>query len=401
MRTKVSLLAALALVAATLVPGLQATAQPISGAQSNKRCVDGRAGFFPCKNVDLKSFLPSADLEGGEMSDIWGWADPKTKREYALMGSSEGLKIIDVTKPAKPIYLGTLIKPDSALVWQDVETYKNYAFVVCDLSPCGLQIFDLTRLRGVTAPQQWTPDLVYPFSLATHSLDINVATGYAYLNGSYASGGNHIVDISDPMAPVSAGQAQDDGYTHDSHCRIYRGPDKAYKESEICFNANEDTVTIHDVSNKLLPVQLARVGYENASYTHQAWLTEDHTHILVADETDESTHGINATTYIFNVKDLDNPKFVGKYVSHSTFIDHNNYIKGNLDYQAALTGGLRVLNLKRVAKGKLKEIGYFDNVPQSDAPEFDGSWGVYPYLPSGNILASGMGQGLFVLRHRR
>ena len=168
------------------------------------------------------------------------------------------------------------------------------------------------------------------------------------------------MDISDPMAPVAAGQAQDDGYTHDSHCRIYRGPDKAYKESEICFNANEDTVTIHDVSNKLLPVQLARVGYENASYTHQAWLTEDHTHILVADETDEQTHGINATTYIFNVKDLDKPKFVGKYVSHSTFIDHNNYIKGNLDYQAALTGGLRVLNLKKVAKGKLKEIAYFD-----------------------------------------
>ena len=165
-----SLLAVLALVAATLVPGLQATAQPITGAQSNKPCVDGRAGFFPCKNVDLKSFLPSADLEGGEMSDIWGWADPKTKREYALMGSSEGLKIIDVTKATKPVYLGTLIKPDSALVWQDVETYKNYAFVVCDLSPCGLQIFDLTRLRGVTASQQWTPDLVYPMS-RDHALD--------------------------------------------------------------------------------------------------------------------------------------------------------------------------------------------------------------------------------------
>ena len=400
MKTKVSLALAAALLAAALVPNAPATAQGIPVAQSNKRCVDGRAGFFPCKNVNLKSFLPSTDLGGGTMSDIWGWADPKTKREYALMGATNGLKFIDVTVPNKPVYLGTLLKPDSALVWQDVETYKNYAFVVCDLSPCGMQIFDLRRLRGVTEAQSWTPDLVYPTSATTHAIDINTASGYAYLNGSYLQGGNHVVDINDPLAPLPAGQVQDDGYTHDSHCRIYHGPDKDYQESEICFNANEDTITIHDVSNKALPVQVARVPYDKATYTHQAWLTEDHKYILVADELDEQTHGINATTHIFSVKDLDKPKHIGKYVSHSTFIDHNNYIKGDIDYQAALTGGLRVLDLSRVAEGKIKERGFFDVVPQSDEPEFDGSWGVYPYLPSGNILASGMGQGLFVLKSR-
>ena len=397
---KIALLAVTALLVAALNPGLPATAQGIPVAQSNKRCVNGRAGFFPCKNVNLKSFLPSSDLEGGTMSDIWGWADRKTNREYALMGSSNGLKIIDITVPAKPLYLGTLLKPDSALVWQDVETYKNYAFVVCDLSPCGLQIFDLRRLRGVTEAQDWTPDLVYPTSLATHALDINTKTGFAYLNGSYLSGGNHVVDISDPMAPVPAGQVQEDGYTHDSHCRIYHGPDKDYRENEICFNANEDTVTIVDVTSKATPVQLARFPYENATYTHQAWLTKDHRHILVADELDEQEHGINATTHIFDVSDLDKPKHVGKYVSHSTFIDHNNYVRGDIDYQAAMTGGLRVLDLTRVARGKIKEVGFFDVVPQSDEPDFDGSWGVYPYLPSGNIIASGMGQGLFVLKSR-
>jgi choice-of-anchor B domain-containing protein len=400
MRTKVSLLAVLALVVGTIAPGLRASAQPIGGAQSNKRCVHGRAGFFPCRNVDLKAFVPSADLEGGEMSDIWGWADPKTKREYALMGSSEGLKIIDVTKPTKPVYLGTMLKPDSALVWQDVEVFKDHAFVVCDLSPCGMQIFDLTRLRGVKTPQSWTPDLVYPTSLATHALDINTGTGFAYLNGSYLQGGSHVVDINDPMRPLPAGQIQDDGYTHDSHCRIYRGPDKDYRESEICFSANEDTVTIYDVTSKIASTQIARVTYEGASYTHQAWLTDDHSHILVSDEGDETANGTNSTTYIFNVKDLDEPKYVGKYVAGNKSIDHNNYIKGDLDYQASYTAGLRILDLKKVAKGKITEVGFFDVVPQSDAADFDGSWGVYPYLPSGNVLISGMGQGLFVVRPR-
>ena len=400
MRTKLSLALACALLAAALVPSVSATAQGIPVAQSNKKCVNGRAGFFPCKNVDLLSYLPSADMGGGTMSDIWGWSDRKTKREYALLGASNGLKFIDVTNPAKPRYLGTLVKADSALVWQDVETYKNYAFVVCDLSPCGMQIFDLRRLRGVKEPQQWTPDLVYPTSLATHALDINTGTGYAYLNGSYLSGGSHVVDINEPMAPLAAGQVQDDGYTHDSHCRIYHGPDKDYKESEICFSANEDTVTIYDVTNKALATQLARFPYENATYTHQTWLTKNHKYILVADELDEQTHGINATTHIFDVSDLDKPKYVGKYVSHSTFIDHNNYIKDDMDYQAAMTGGLRVLDLSKVGRAKIKEVGYFDVVPQSDEPDFDGSWGVYPFLPSGNIIASGMGQGLFVLKSR-
>ena len=397
---KIALLALVAVLAGSLQAAVPATAQPIGGAQSAKRCIDGRAGFFPCKNVDLQAFLPSADLEGGTMSDIWGWADPKTKREYALMGSSEGLKFIDVTVPTKPVYLGTLLKPDSALVWQDVEVYEDHAFVVCDLSPCGMQIFDLTRLRGIKAPQPWTPDLVYPTSLATHALDINTATGFAYLNGSYLAGGSHVVDINDPMSPLPAGQIQDDGYTHDSHCRIYRGPDKDYRENEICFSANEDTVTIYDVTTKIAPVQIARFGYENASYTHQAWLTKDHTHILVSDEGDETAHGINGTTYIFDVRDLDEPKYIGKYVADNPSIDHNNYIKGDIDFQASYTAGLRILDLSRVAKGKITEIGYFDVVPQTDAADFEGSWGAYPYLPSGNVLISGMGQGFFIVRPR-
>lgn len=396
MRTKVALFTVLVLLGSLQIAG-GATAQPIGGAQSAKACIDGRAGFFPCSNVDLQAFVPSADLEGGTMSDIWGWADPKTKSEYALMGSSEGLKIIDVTRPTRPVYLGTLLKPDSALVWQDVEVFEDHAFVVCDLSPCGMQIFDLTRLRGVKAPQAWQPDLVYPTSLATHALDINTATGFAYLNGSYLSGGSHVVDINDPMAPLPAGQIQDDGYTHDSHCRIYRGPDKDYRESEVCFSANEDTVTIYDVTSKIASTQIARVTYENASYTHQAWLTDDHTHILVSDEGDETSHNINSTTYIFNVHDLDKPKYVGKYVADNKSIDHNNYIKGDLDYQASYTAGLRILDLTKVAKGKITEVGFFDVVPQSDAADYDGSWGVYPYLPSGNVLISGMGQGLFVV----
>lgn len=66
-------------------------------------------------------------------------------------------------------------------------------------------------------------------------------------------------------------------------------------------------------------------------------------------------------------------------------------------FAADYTAGLRILDASKVAQAKLKEIAYFDIVPESDAPDYDGAWAAYPFLPSGNVIVSGMGQGLFVL----
>jgi len=56
-------------------------------------CVNGMAGTFPCHNVDLASFLPLADIDGAATgsvtaNDVWGWTDPQTGREYAILGLS-------------------------------------------------------------------------------------------------------------------------------------------------------------------------------------------------------------------------------------------------------------------------------------------------------------------------
>lgn len=400
MRWRGVLSAVVLLLGALVLPTTSSRAQvPINEPVSDKPCRHGSAGFWPCKNVDLQAYVPIAQLGGGEASDIAGWVDPETHKEYGLMGSSGGLKILDVSRPTRPVFLGTLVKPEKELVWQDVEVYKDHAFVVCDLSPCGLQIFDLTRLRDAEQGQDtWTPDLVYPVSAMTHTVDIDPATGHLFLNGSYLTGGSQILDVSDPTTPVPIGLIQDDGYTHDSHCRIYKGADKEHRGHEVCFNANEDTITTYDLQDPMSPEQLSRVTYKNATYTHQAWLTKDGNHILVSDEIDEEDHGFNSTTYIFDVSDLEKPKFIGKYVASNPSIDHNNYVVGDLDFQASYNAGLRVLDLTKVADARIREVGYFDVVPETDAADYNGTWGVYPYLPSGNILVTGMGQGFFVVK---
>ena len=48
-------------------------------------CTSGMAGPFPCRNVDLLSYLPLNEIGGNPSgdgsNDIWGWADPLAGQE--------------------------------------------------------------------------------------------------------------------------------------------------------------------------------------------------------------------------------------------------------------------------------------------------------------------------------
>lgn len=358
------------------------------------------AGAYPCKDIDLLAAVPASVMGGAGIADVWGWVDPETKKEYAILGSSEGVQFLDVSDPTKPVYLGSLpVKaPGGALIWQEIEILNDHAYIVCDLDPCGLQIFDLTRLRTPLAPL-WNPDAVFPLG-AAHSIDSNPETNHIFINGpGVAVGTPVILDVSQPLAPVPVGVIADDGYTHDSLCRTYKGPDKAYKGNEICFNFNEDTVTIYDVTaNPMQPVQLARETYENASYVHSGALTKDHSTLISTDEGDETDLGLRSTLYIWDVSKLTAPKMIGTFVADSGTIDHNVYSEQDALYHANYVNGFRILDLKNAHKAKLKEVAWFDTVPTSDAPEFNGAWAAYPYLPSGNVLIGDMSGGLFIVR---
>lgn len=390
----------MSLIAAIVV--VSSGAAKAQAAPTSAKCKNGKAGDYFCKNIDLVGYVDAATMSRSGVADVWGWVDPETDKEYAILGTTGGVQFIDVTKPSDPIYLGRLpLKaPGNALIWQELDILNNHAYIVCDLDPCGLQIFDLTRLRGVEAALPvWRPDVVIPIG-SSHSIDSNPETNHIFLNGAGLVVGTPIIfDVSVPLAPVPVGIMADDGYTHDSLCRNYNGPDKDYKGNEICFNFNEDTVTIYDVtSNPQRPVQLARETYENASYTHSGALTEDHRTLISTDEGDETGLGLRSTLYIWDVSKLTKPKLIGTWVAKSGAIDHNIYQEGDALYHANYVNGFRILDLKNAHKAKLSEVAYFDTMPLSDAPDYNGAWAAYPYLPSGNMLVGHMDGGLFIVR---
>jgi choice-of-anchor B domain-containing protein len=372
-------------------PGVPARTTPLSAVP----CVDGFAGEYPCKNIDLAAFVPIGQIGGGSAADIWGWTDQLTGKEYALITRSSGVSFLDISNPVRPVYLGNLPTAAFSTSWRDVEVYKDHAFIVCDLcGNHGMQVFDLTRLRSVpNPPVTFTADAKYEGVDTVHTIAINTTTGFAYLVGSNTCfGGPHIVNIRDPLNPTQAGCYSADGYTHETQCVVYRGPDAEHRGREICFASNEDTLTILDVTNKSNVVMLSRTPYPGASYTHQGWLSGNHRVFVVDDELDEVYQGHNTRTRFFDVTDLESPFVRFIYNGPTRAIDHNQYIKGPLIYQANYQAGLRIISPPST------EVAYFDVYPQSNNPSFNGSWGNYPFFASGIVIVSHIEDGLFVLR---
>ncbi len=388
----------------------------ISGGQID--CEEGLAEGFDCDRVDLLSFLPREELgagRGARLNDVWGWTDPQTGREYALVGRMDGTAFVDVTDPFNPRYLGNLAKTRGSRsnTWRDMKVFGDHMFVVADgAGQHGMQVFDLTQLRDVTEPREWEPTALYEEVASVHNVAINEATGFAYLvgasgGGETCGGGSHIVDINDPLNPVFAGcfahpntGRRNTGNSHDTQCVIYHGPDEDYAGREICVNANETALSIADVTDKSNPVPVARAEYPNVSYAHQGWFTEDHEYFYSNDEADEVNGSVEQTrTLVWDLRDLDDPLLVREYYSPTKVTDHNLYVRGDRLYMSNNRAGLRVLDISDPENPT--EAGSFDTTPWSeDAAGFDGTWSVYPYFESGTILLSSRREGLFLVKPR-
>ena len=366
-------------------------------------CAGGRAGVNLCSNVDLMSHLALNDIGGGVGSDIWGWQDSLTGKEYAIMGRSTGTAFVDVSDPLRPIYLGNLPPHSGDSQWRDMKVYLDHAFIVTEASDSGMQVFDLAQLRTVSSPPVTFSETAHYSGFSdAHNIAINEDSGFAYAVATNTCGsGLHMINIQSPTNPTSAGCFSGDGYTHDAQCVNYMGPDPDHQGAEICFNSNTDTLTIVDVTNKAAPEMLSRTGYTGSGYAHQGWLTDDHTYFVLGDEFDETRNPDirGTTTYLWDVRDLDSPALVGTHVSTTRAIDHNQYVKGKYTYQSNYQAGLRILDVTDIANGNLTEVAFFDMVPDSDSPEsYEGTWGNYPFFDSGIVIVSERKQGLFVLR---
>ncbi len=396
--------------AVTTVRSEPESLDPIVG--NDVRCEDGEANMWGCNNVDLVSFLPMKAIGGKpgiSLNDMWGWYDEDTGNEYAIVGRSDGASFIDVTDPGNPVYVGDLPMTEGAnmSVWRDIKVYQNHAYIVSDgAGEHGMQVFDLTRLRGLTEPQVFDVDFLYTGIASSHNIVMNEETGFAYAvgvsgGGETCGGGLHMIDVRSPKEPKFAGCFSDGetgrsgtGYSHDAQCVSYIGPDPDYQGREICIGSNETALSFSDVTDKDNPISISTVTYPNVAYTHQGWLSTDQTMFFSNDEGDEPSGLVETTrTLVWDVTDLDDPVLMSEYFATTTETDHNLYVLDDLLYESNYGAGLRIIDISD--PDNIHEVGFFDTDPGLGCC---GSWSNYPYFRSGAVGVTGGGAGFFMVK---
>ncbi len=395
-----------------LVVGAHRGLPAIVGRDEEIACEDNAAAGYECDNVNIISFLPIREMagsRGSRLNDIWGWTDPVSGREIAIVGRTDGTAFVDLTDPYNPVMLGDLPKtPGSrSAVWRDMKVYRDHTYIVADGAGAhGVQVFDLRRLPAAgDDAQSFEPDFLYEGINSAHNIVINEQTGFAFVvgasgGGESCGGGLHMLDLTEPGEPAFAGCFFDGetgrrgtGYSHDAQCVIYHGPDDAYQGREICLGSNETALSISDVSDKDNPVSIAIADYPLVAYAHQGWLTEDHRFFYMNDEGDEPQGLVEGTrTLIWDLEDLDEPVLAAEYIAETPDTDHNLYIRGDLMYQSNYGAGLRILDITN--RTEPVEVAFFDNSPYGGA-----SWSNYPYFASGVIVMTSTGDGLFIVRN--
>ncbi len=312
-----------------------------------------------------------------DLSDIWGWEDGNGN-EYALVGVYNGFSVVDVTDPTQPNELFFTAGPRS--IWRDVKTWNGYAYIIHDSGPdngVGLQILDLNFLPDSLG--SITTDLGIGLS-TSHNIFID-ENGVGYIVGhNLGNGGAIFIDCdANPTNPPVLGN-YNERYVHD-----------LYTRGDTMWSAEIDDgfFSVVDVSDKTNPVVLA-TKTTPGFFSHNVWLSHDGTNLLTTDEIGSGVIGS------YDVSNLNNIQEVDQYISSpgQNVVPHNVFIQGEYGIIAYYNDGIIVLDINNPSN--LIEVGKFDTSPFSGFG-FDGAWGVYPYLPSGNILATDVKQGLIVL----
>jgi hypothetical protein len=228
---------------------------------------------------------------------------------------------------------------------------------------------------------------------------------FLYVAGANLNAGSwRIYSLANPTQPqlITAAPVGTQ-YMHDSTSLYLTDSrtaqcDQGHNPCEVLVDFNETSVDLWDVTNKAAPVRLSSTNYPTAVYTHSGWPSADQRHIFFHDELEEVQRGLATRIYTMSLDNLRAPAIVTSYQGPTTTTDHNGYTKGNRYYVSHYRRGLMVFDVSTPTQ--LREIGTFDTflVPAADTAGTDGAWGVYPFLPSGNVLISDITNGLFVLK---
>lgn len=314
-----------------------------------------------------------------DLNDVWGWVDPDDGTEYALVGTVTGVSVVSLADPSNAVEVKFL--PGANSTWRDIKTWGNYAYVTNETSG-GLMVIDLTNAPGNITATNWAPNIPNLGTLSSaHNLYID-EFGYCYLAGSNLNGGGMlIVDVfTTPGSPIFVSKAPN-VYSHDVYVR-----DNKMFSSEI----NVGHLSIYDVTNK---TNITLLGQQTTPYnfTHNAWLNDASDVVFTTDEK------ANAPVAAYDISDLGDIKELDQFrpilTLGASVIPHNVHVWNDWLIISYYTDGGIIADASRPEN--IIEVGNWDSFLGGNGG-YNGAWGAYPFLPSGIVLLTDIGNGLFV-----
>ncbi len=334
--------------------------------------------------------IPGSALYNNAYNEVWGFA--VNNHEYAVIGSTLGTHIFDITDPSN-IFLREFFEGATAsteIIHRDYHDYKGYLYAVSDEGESTLQIIDISGL-----PE--SIELVYDDDdLLNRVHNIFIDTTAAKLYACAAKGGDSaykavkIYSLEDPLDPIKIGQygsieGNSFGHVHD-----------AFVENDTAFfNTGGDGLFVIDFSgdDPALIDRFSALDYPQAGYNHSGWPTEDMEYYYFADET-HNTSMKTIKTNNFSSLEIMGTFDAGKESQYS--IPHNQIVHCGFLYVSYYYEGIQIFDLNDPEN----PTNVFEYQTSNIAPResYEGAWGVYPFLPSGNIIVSDMQEGLFIFQ---
>ena len=315
-----------------------------------------------------------------DLSDVWGYANDDG--EYALVGVYNGISVVDVTNPYDPVELGFFNGPES--IWRDLKTWGDYLYCINDEDGdggAGLQILNLEELINGDSNPTYIENMSLGFETA-HNIFID-ENGVLYVFGAnYGTGGALMYDlVANPENPPLLG-VFNDYYLHDGMVRgdtLWGGA------------INDGVFTVIDVSDKQNPEIIGSHATPN-NFSHNCWISDDGDYLFTTDE----VSGAYVAAYdVSNLNDIEEVDRIQAWSPQTNVIPHNTHVDGDFIVTSYYADGVSVVDVSNPSN--LVEVGYYDTSEDYSGSGFNGAWGAYPWLPSGNILVTDIETGLYVL----